>query len=234
MAKAVWFGILAALACASSAFAAPDGDKFAGIDRQFVCPEALRSDEARLEALRSFFNNVGAAAPDQSIVDVLLYRKLLLKKHNCEKTLQSMAAAEAAVRNGDVLDQAWFPVGGNKTVTLSASSNTVKSFDDPRYPGDHAIDIYMNLQFASPQETNVTHVSYDQVITHNIYYCRANRYALVENDYFLAGKSTFKDPSKVAATLGGIDVYQVTPIPPGSFNEMAAVWACTALNGQPG
>ena len=75
------------------------------------------------------------------------------------------------------------------------------------------MNAYVKLTFATPQETNVTHTSYDTVISHNIYYCGTARFALVENDYFLSGKQALRDPSPAIRT-GSTDVYEIAPSAP--------------------
>jgi hypothetical protein len=222
--------VLALIAGAARA-AAPRPD-FAAIEKAFVCPETLADDQARKDAIAAFMDAVAKAAPGMSIADLLLYRRELLENHGCARTLASLAAGEAAVRAGAVLDQAWWPVGDAPSVSLFVASDYLKLFVDPRFPGEHAVETFVKLQFAAPRQTDVTQVTYDLVISHNVYYCSTHRYALIENDYFLKGQPVHKDPSPVAAQLGSIAVYALTPTPRGSLNEVASRWACGARSGQ--
>ena len=170
------------------------------------------------------------ATPDESIVDVLNYRKALLQKHGCTKTLGSLQASQDAILNGAVLQQAWIPVLNNPNISLSISTSYIEPYIDPRYPTSRAIETYVKVTFATSQQTNITHHTYDAVVSRNVYYCDNKQYALIENDYFLSGAEVFKDPS-VASVVASTKVYDVTPTPPGSLNEIAARWACQALKG---
>lgn len=98
-------------------------------DRTFVCPEALSSDAARAEALHRFLEAVTGAAPDRSTAETLRYRRLLLAKHGCRRTLSALNDAEAAVRAGAVWDQAWLPLQATG-ISLFASATVVEPFDD--------------------------------------------------------------------------------------------------------
>jgi len=224
-------GILAIALYCTPGSAAPDAPTIAEIDRQFVCPEALPNDQARSSALKTFMDSMGKAAPDEGIVDVLRYRKILLQKHNCTITLNSLQTSRDAILNGAVLQQAWLPILSNSNVSLSVSVSYIESYIDPRYPSSRAIDAYVKTTFAANLETNVTHHLYDELVSHNVYYCDTKRYALIENDYFLSGNEVFKDPSSAADVIASTSVYETTPIPSGSLNEVAARWACSALRG---
>jgi hypothetical protein len=203
---------------------------FADMDRAFVCPEALPDDAARTAALRDFIDAAAKAAPKESIPKVLQYRRSLLEKHGCLRTLQSLEDSEARVRNGAVLDQAWAPVVSGPVIALSVSSTYVKPYEDPRDPAEYAVETYVKLSLRTPSETNATHTRYDQVVSHNVYYCRTGRYALIENDYFFSGRLVLKDPSPPRA-FGSQTVYDVTAIPAGSLNETAARSVCVSNPG---
>jgi hypothetical protein len=196
-------------------------------DRTFVCPEGLSSDAARAESLHRFFEVVARAAPDRSVAETLRYRRLLLAKHGCRQTLTALNKAEAAVRAGAVWDQAWLPLQ-TAGISLFGSATIVEPFDDPRTPGELAVETYVKAAFAAPQRTNVTRIAYDVVVSHAVYYCRSRRYALVENDYFLQGRAVLKDPSP-QIHAGHSTVYALEPVPPGSLNAVAAAWACRSV-----
>jgi hypothetical protein len=213
------------------AFAAGPDSPTSTIKRQFVCPEMLPNDQARSDALRKFMDSMSKIAPDEGIVDVLNYRKVLLQKHGCIKTLDALQASREAVLNGAVSQQTWFPVLNNSNVSLSVSMSYIEPYFDPRYSSSRAIDTYVKTTFATNQQTNVTHHAFDEVVSHSVYYCDNKQYALIENDYFLSGAEVFKDPS-VASVVASTNVYDVVPTPPGSLNEIAARWACQALKGK--
>ena len=211
--------------------ALPPGNAFVVIDKAFVCPENLPDENARMVALHDFMNAMVRAAPDKSVPDVLLYRRTLLQSHGCTQTLKSLDAAEAAVNRGDVQDQAWFPLdSGIPNIKLSVSTSYLKIYTDPRLPG-RAVETYARVDLTQPATTNATHTRYDQVVSHVVYYCQANAYALIENDYFLAGQSTLKDKSPVAVA-GSRPLYATAPIPPRSLNAIAAAATCGATKGR--
>ncbi len=199
------------------------------LDRGFICPETLPNDQARAEALRAFFTAVRSEAPHATILDAVHFRYETLQKHGCRQTLQQMQAA-AAPSSDPPGEITWLPVpfGGAPGETLAISDIGLVPVVDPRWPAEHAVKAYVKLTFPSAQESNPIHVNYDTVISHNIYYCESGRYALIENDYFLSGKPAFQDPSP-ATHIGSTDVYEITPVRPGSPNEAAVPPACRAI-----
>jgi hypothetical protein len=220
----------AALALVLAAVEPAPPAAFAEIDRSFACPEALAGDQARMDALKDFMTAAAKAAPAESIPRLMQYRRRLLEKHSCAQTLRSLEQSEARVRAGQVLDQAWVPIGSTPTVQLFVSATYVKPYEDPRDPTAYAVETYVRLTLSAPAETNVTHTRYDQVVSHNVYYCGKASYALIGNDYFLAGQSVLKDPSP-SQTVGAQTVYEIKPIPSGSPNAAAARSVCAANPG---
>jgi hypothetical protein len=213
------------------AFTGPPNADFAAIDKAFVCPESLPDEKARIAALHDFLDAVTRAAPDKSLPEVLVYRRTLLQTHGCTQTLKSLDAADAAVVRGDVQDQAWFPLNsGLADVELSVSSSYLKLYHDSRLAG-RAVETYARIDLTRPAQTNVTHVTYDQVVSHVVYYCQAHAYALIENDYFLAGRLVLKDPGPIAVA-GQPPLYATTPTPPNSLNAIASAAACGATKGR--
>jgi hypothetical protein len=232
MIHALAFATLALALSDVSASAAPSTSTFADIDRQFVCPEALPDDATRTQALKAFMTGVSQAAPNMNIAQVLLYRRTLLTKHGCAATLRSLEAVDRAVADGDVTRQTWFPMGPNDgPVKLFVSATFLRPFEDPRGSDERAVETYTRMAVTPARETNVTHVTWDELISHNIYYCRSGRFALVENDYFLAGRPVLKDPSPVQAKSGDTKLFEIAPITPGSPNATAARWACEVMVG---
>ena len=223
--------LLLALQSAPGAALSDDTKAFTAIDKTFVCPESLPDEQTRITALHDFMDAVTRAAPEKSLPDVLVYRRALLQSHGCTQTLKSLDAATAAVVRGDVQDQAWFPLdSGLPNVKLSISTSYLKLYTDARLQG-RAVETYARIDLTAPAQTNVTHTLYDQVVSHVVYYCQANAYALIENDYFLTGKPVLQDKSPIAAP-GPPPLYATTPTPPGSLNAIATQWACGATRGR--
>jgi hypothetical protein len=203
----------------------------ADIDRTFVCPETLPDQASRNSAIGSFMRDMTEAAPKDTIPEAMEYRRALLAKHGCTDTLRNLAAHDAAVRAGAVLDQAWVPLGQSPRARLWLSTTYIKPFADPRFPTDRAVEAYVKIDFVEPAVTDVTHTAYDQIVSHNIYYCGSARFALVENDYFMKGTEVLKDRSPIEATVAATPVYAVNPITPGSLNAPAAKAACGSIQG---
>ncbi len=205
----------------------------ASVDSQFVCPEALPNDQARREALRAFLKSV-AAVRGATVMDSIYFRRVLLQKHGCQKTLQNMrnadAAVQAAVDRGDVSNVNWLPVQyqGPPGVRVELAAFDLQPTRDPRDAAEPAVEVYVKLTVPSPRETNVTHTMYDTVVSHDIFYCRSARYALIENDYFLSGKRTLKDPSP-SSQVGSTAVYEIDPVGPASPNAVALQGACRGI-----
>jgi len=65
----------------------PVQDKLDQIDRTFVCPESLPSDEARQDAMKLFIEQVQAVESKLTIRNLVEYRESLLIKHQCTQTL---------------------------------------------------------------------------------------------------------------------------------------------------
>ena len=212
--------------------AASEPPPLAAIDSGFVCPEKLGSDSERKSVLAAFVKAYAQARPDATVAEMLAYRRALLTKHGCTGTLRRLDAADVAIAAGDVRSQPWFPILDTGGIKLAVSATHVTPTLDPRSPDEKAVDTYTRIQFAVPAVTNVTHTRYDEVVSHNVYYCESRRYALIENDYFLAGTLAFKDASSIAArSSGGAALYEIDAIPPGSLNERAASRACNVAKG---
>jgi hypothetical protein len=85
--------------------------KLAQIDRTFVCPESLPSDEARTDALKLFVEQVAAVQPIVTVKQLTEYRDAVLRKHQCRATLAQIGVAPAvqptpATRNTDHWERA--------------------------------------------------------------------------------------------------------------------------------
>lgn len=81
-------GMLLALAVQAGAIL-PVQRKLEQIDRTFICPESLPSDEAREDAVKLFIAQLRAIEPELSIRNLVEHRQSLLIKHGCTKTLES-------------------------------------------------------------------------------------------------------------------------------------------------
>lgn len=223
--------LLPLAALALGAASAPEPPASASeIGRSFVCPEALADDAARTAALKSFMDAASKAAPHESIARLLMLRRSLLEKHHCQATLRNIDAAEARVRDGEVDAQAWQPIGSAAGVSVSISSTYLKPYADPRDPAAYAVETFAKVELAEPAVTNATHTTYDAVVSHNIYYCRAGAFALIENDYFLKGRLVLKEPEP-KQIMGAAAVYKVQPISPGSLNQPVARAVCASDPG---
>jgi hypothetical protein len=66
-----------------------DKEKLAEVDKHFACPESL-PDGARQDAVKQYILQLRGAWPDASVDDLIAYRKFLLKKHGCTKTLEAL------------------------------------------------------------------------------------------------------------------------------------------------
>jgi hypothetical protein len=82
--------LVTALLSVSAQAQSADKEKLSGIDRGFLCPESLPDDTARQEAVKQFILKVRDAWPGASVDDMIAFRKFLLKKHNCTKTLEAI------------------------------------------------------------------------------------------------------------------------------------------------
>jgi hypothetical protein len=197
------------------------------MDKQFVCPEAMKNDAQRSTSLDAFMQAFGRAHPDATVADMLLFRREMLNKHKCTRTLQNLQAEQDAVELGEVDAQAWLPLGStSRGITLSVSMDQLKPFVDPRFPTEKAVEDYSLVAFNQPRKTT-THVEFDRVVSHEVYYCSRNQYAVVGNQYFLADKSVLTDSGPVAE-VDGAQVYQTVNIPNGSLTQAIARWACGA------
>ncbi len=65
------------------------------IDRTFVCPEVLPSDEARRDALKLFLDQVVAAKQNITIAEITEFRVAMLRKHQCNQTLANIGVTPA-------------------------------------------------------------------------------------------------------------------------------------------
>ena len=70
--------------------------KLAEIDRTFVCPESLPSDQARQDAVKLFLHDLAAVQPDITLRQVTEFRVQMLRKHDCRATLSNIGAAPLA------------------------------------------------------------------------------------------------------------------------------------------
>ncbi len=86
------FGILWALALGQQIEADPV--QLARIDRDFMCPENLPDDEARISALAKFDADVARAVKDLTIEQLGDVRMYLLRKHRCTVTLKNIERAD--------------------------------------------------------------------------------------------------------------------------------------------
>lgn len=74
--------------------------KLAQIDRTFICPEDLPSDEARNSAVKLFLEQLAAVEPNITVSELGEYRMSLLKKHECRQTLANIANSGSGAKTG--------------------------------------------------------------------------------------------------------------------------------------
>lgn len=74
-------------------------NKLAQIDRTFVCPEDLPTDQARQDAVKLFLEQVAAVQPKVTLREITEYRVSLLKKHQCSQTLANIITDPAQTSN---------------------------------------------------------------------------------------------------------------------------------------
>ena len=70
--------------------------KLAEIDRTFICPESLPSDEARNDAVKLFLDEWAAVQPTTTVNQVMAFRVAMLRKHRCRATLENIGVAPVA------------------------------------------------------------------------------------------------------------------------------------------
>ena len=68
----------------------------------------------------------------------------------------------------------------------------------------------------------VTGTAYDQIVSHNVYYCGSAHFALVERDYFQRGSWVLKERGPIEAMLAAPPGYAVRLITPDSLDASAA------------
>ena len=62
----------------------------AQMDKSFVCPESLPSNEARDTALREFMARLQRDVAGITIGQALQFRMYMLERHNCTRTLKNI------------------------------------------------------------------------------------------------------------------------------------------------
>jgi hypothetical protein len=100
----VWAGVLATVFVLSpTSLLAADAQQslavqkaLSQIDRTFICPEDLPSNEARTAAMSLFVQQIAAIQPKITIKEIAEYRMSLLKSHQCRETLANIAAPPIA------------------------------------------------------------------------------------------------------------------------------------------
>ena len=101
----------------------------AQIDRSFICPEALPSDDARKAALQLFISQVAAAKPRITVNELTAFRVAMLRKHGCAQTLANIgekAQAAPTYNNSDHWQRAGSvpgPQGMVITVDMDSMAN---------------------------------------------------------------------------------------------------------------
>jgi hypothetical protein len=91
----------------------------AQIDRTFVCPEDLPSDEARSTAVELFLQQLASIQPSITINEIAAYRTSLLQKHQCRQTLAHIATPAPPSASTSHWARAGRVVNGGSGVTIT-------------------------------------------------------------------------------------------------------------------
>lgn len=96
--------------------------KLEQIDRTFICPESLASDEARKDALKLFIDQLFATQPDLTIRKIVNFRVTMLQKHRCNATLEKLGIAQGSpAQSGSSTIRAFYAaLGAGQGVAASA------------------------------------------------------------------------------------------------------------------
>lgn len=105
--------------------------KLAQIDRTFVCPESLPSDEARSDALKLFLEELAAVQPTITVKQLAEFRVAMLRKHRCLATLANIGVAPAAeaapaTRNTDHWERAG-SISGPRGMVITVDMDSMTS-----------------------------------------------------------------------------------------------------------
>jgi hypothetical protein len=96
MLKTIALTLVATMAAFAAQAQTTEERMVAQIDRTFVCPESLPSDEARTDALKLFLDQVAAAKPSTTVAETTRFRVAMLRKHQCQETLAKLGIPPAA------------------------------------------------------------------------------------------------------------------------------------------
>jgi hypothetical protein len=89
------------------------------------------------------------------------------------------------------------------------------------------VEAYVRATYSALQTIGPDQMTYDEVISHALYYCPSGQRALVENDFFTGGKETSKQPSTPeSVTPDGVAFFTVAAVPEGSLNAVVGRWLC--------
>jgi hypothetical protein len=105
--------------------------KLAQIDRTFVCPESLPSDEARSDAVKLFLEELAAVQPTITVKQLTEFRVAMLRKHQCRATLANIGVPPAdeavpAARNTDHWKRAG-SISGPKGMVITVDMDSMIS-----------------------------------------------------------------------------------------------------------
>ncbi len=118
----------------------------------------------------------------------------------------------------------WLELGINKQIHIDIAAPGARPYVDPRLPNTKAAEGYFRAVFAQPRQT-ASGAAYDRVLTHDIFYCGAARYALVELDYYM-GDKLVQRVERPSTLYNGEKTYSAADVSSGSVNEIAYREAC--------
>jgi hypothetical protein len=110
--------------------------KLAQIDRTFICPEDLPTEQAKQDALNLFLEQVAVVQPQITIAEIIEYRVSLLKKHQCRQTLAnigaspSQASGPAPAAPSTPMNDHWERagrIGGANGITITVDMDSMTS-----------------------------------------------------------------------------------------------------------
>ena len=180
--------------------------KLAQIDRTFVCPESLPSDEARNHALTLFLEELAAVQPTITVKQLTEFRVAMLRKHQCRATLAnigvaSVAEAAPATRNTDHWERAG-SISGPQGMVITVDMDSMTSAG----PGKMRTWIKYHYNAIGPKNVKESLV-YEQLDCARNYHSTISLYSYGPNGQIVLsgrGKAEDEEPIIPESMLAGI------------------------------
>lgn len=199
--------ILALLAADVAARAQPAARQtLVQIDRTFVCPESLPSDEARSDALKLFLEEVAAVQPTITVKQITDFRTALLRKHQCRGTLANIDAASGSaaapgIRKTDDWERAG-SISGSNGMVITVDMDSMISAG----PGKMRTWIKYHYNGIGPKDVKESMV-YEQLDCARNYHSTISLYSYRPNGQIVlsgSGKAEDEEPIIPESMLAGI------------------------------